>query len=172
VTVGDDGQVSRPRMSLERKAKLGVEAWRLKDSGESYRGIADMFTRRGDEISHTQVGRLIKEAREAAEFIDLIAPAEMRANQLGYLDGAIERTSAEIETGGIEFANGMKLLIQLIKLQKEISGSAMPTRMQIEDVRNEPPPSVATIRAFAAEIDKYRAARDERGPDGLEEFDH
>jgi hypothetical protein len=169
--VGDEAQVSRPRMSKETRARLGVEAWRLKDQGLSYRLIAKKFKERGDDISHVTVMALIKETQEAAEYLDLIGPAETRAVQLGYIDGAIARVDSAIENGEVEFHKGMQLMVQLLKLQKEISGSAMPTRMQIEDVRKEPPPSMATIRAFAEEIDKHKRLRDQRGPDGLEEFD-
>lgn len=170
MTVGDEAQVGRPRMSVERKAKLGVEGWRLKDQGMSFRGIAAKFTKRGDEISHTQVARLVKEAQEASQFLDLVGPAETRANQLGYLDGAIEKTEAAIEAGDVDFEPGMKLLIQLIKLQKDISGSAMPSRLQVETTGDTSVPGLATIRACAAELDKWRHPAE--ATDGLETYDH
>lgn len=150
--------------------RLGLEAWRLKDSGMGSRTISKRFCERGDEVSHTTVLVLIKEAQEASKYLDLIGPAETRANQLGYLDAAIEKTHAAIETGEVAFEAGMKLLIQLVKLQKEISGSAMPTRMQVETTGDTPVPGLATIRAFAAELDKWRPP--DGATDGLEEFDH
>ena len=169
MTASDDGRQSRPRMSPEKRAQLQAEAWRLKDKGWGYRRIAKYFGERGDQISHVTVMTLIKEAQEHARFLDLIGPAEMRATQLGYIDGAIERVEGAMESGEVDFAGGMKLMIQLLKLQKEISGSAMPTRMQVETTSNEPPPSAATIAAFAEELDKYDQKHAE--PDGLERFD-
>lgn len=172
MTVGDEAQVSRPRMSKETRARLGVEAWRLKDQGLSYRGISKQFKSRGDEVSHVTVMALIKEAQEAAEYLDLIGPAEARAVQLGYLDGAIEKTESAMTAGEVDFAVGMKLMIQLLKLQKEISGSAMPVRMQVENTRPGDLPSAPTLAAYAAAIDEHdRKLGEIRKTDGLGEFD-
>jgi hypothetical protein len=172
VTVGDEAQVSRPRMSMEKRAELGLEAWRLKDQGMGSRSISKRFRDRGDDVSHTTVLVLIKEAQEAAEYLDLIGPAETRAQQLGYLDGAIERTQTAIENGEVEFHKGMQLMVQLLKLQKEISGSAMPTRLQVEDTRPGVLPSSPTLAAFAAAIDKHDREKNEiQKTDGLAEFD-
>lgn len=170
MTASDDAQVSRPRMSPEKRAKLQAEAWRLKDKGWGYRRIAKLFSERGDQVSHTLVMTLIKEAQEQAQYLDLIGPAEMRAVQLGYIDGAMERVEAAMEAGDCEFVPGMKLQIALLKLAKEIGGSAMPTRMQVETTTNEAPPSAGTISAFAAAIDEYDQKLAD--PDGLDEFDH
>lgn len=172
MTVGDDAQVRRPRMSPEERARLGVEAWRLKDAGMGSRTIAKRFSERGDDVSHTTVLVLIKEAQEASKYLDLVGPAETRAVQLGYLDGAIEKTHAAIENGEVGFEPGMKLLIQLLKLQKEISGSAMPVRHQIEDTTSDPVPNMATLQAFAAAIDEHDKRKTEvQSTDGLDEFD-
>jgi hypothetical protein len=156
VTVGDDAQVKRPRMSQEKRAQLGAEAWLLKDrEGMSYRTIADRFTARGDEISFMTVMRLIKEAQETAQFLDLVGPAEIRAGQLGRFDTYIEEIKAQIKTGILEPKHGWSLIVAVERLMMTVGGSAMPARMQVETSDGGPPPSMATIREFQRVIDEY-----------------
>lgn len=156
----------------EERAKLAAEAWRLKDQeGLSTRTLEARFKARGYDIDHVTIWRMIKEAQEQAEYLDLIGPAEMRASQLGYLESAIEKTHAAIATTEVEFTKGMTLMIQLIKLQKEISGSAMPTRMQVEATTNNRL-DMTMLRAVQAEIDSHnQITADRQAADGLGEYD-
>lgn len=173
MTVGDETQVKRPRMPAEKRARLGAEAWRLKDrEGMSYRTIADRFTKRGDEIGHVQIMRLIKEARANAEWLDLIEPAEIRAGQLGRFDTYIEKQMAQMQAGTLEPKHGWALIIAVERLMMQVGGSAMPNRTQIETVGDGPVPNMATLREFANALDEYDRRKSEiQNNDGLNEFD-
>lgn len=173
MTVGDEAQVSRPRMSAEKRARLSAEAWRLKDTeGMSYRTIADRFTKRGDPVSHTTVATLISEAQESAKFLDVIGPAVIRAGQLGRFDTYIEEVRADIKAGLLDPAKGWQLIATFERMMTHVGGSAMPTRMQVETDNGAPTPNMETLRAFAESLDSYdRKKQDIQNNDGLSHFD-
>lgn len=165
MTVGDDAQVKRPRMSPEKRARLGVEAWKLLDTQNmSCRTIADKFTARGDPVSHETVRTLIKEAREAAKFLDLVAPAELRAGHIGRFEIYLEELRAQVKAGILEPDKGWDLIAKFERLLMQVGGSAMPARMQVETSGGGPPPSMTTIREFQRVIDEYD--RQEGSPPG------
>ena len=174
MTVGDEAQVKRPRMSAEKLTRLGAEAWKLKDrEGMSYRTIADRFTKRGDEISHTQVMRLIKEARQNAEWLDLIEPAEIRAGQLGRFDTYIEKQMAQMQAGTLEPKHGWALIIAVERLMMQVGGSAMPNRLQVENTGDGGAPNMPLLQEFARAVDEYERRKQQiQATDGLDEFDH
>lgn len=173
MTVGDEAKVSRPRMSAEKRAALGAEAWRLKDrEGMSSRTIADRFTKRGDPVSHVTVLEMVKEAQETARFLDLVGPAEIRAGQLGRFDTYIEEVRAQITAGLLDPAKGWALIATFERMMTDVGGSKMPARLQVETSNGEPPPSMATIRAMAEALDKYDQDKTElQKTDGLDAYD-
>lgn len=174
MTASDEAQVSRPRMSAEKRARLSAEAWRLADTENmSYRTIADRFNKRGDEVSFMTVGRLVKEARETAKFLDLISPAELRAGQLGRFPTYLEKIQAQITAGILDPAKGWALIATFERLLKEVGGTAMPTRLQVEGVdEKDPVPNMAVLQAFAAGLEEHdRRKQQIQATDGLGEFD-
>lgn len=173
MTVGDDAQVKRPRMSPEKRARLGAEAWRLLDTQNmSCRTIADKFTARGDPVSHETVRTLIKEAREAAKFLDLITPAELRAGHIGRFEIYLEEVKAQIKTGVLDPDKGWGLIAKFERLLMDVGGSKMPTRLQVENTGDRPTPNMAVLREFAAELDRIDRTREQiQANDGLDEYD-
>lgn len=170
MTVGDDAKVKRPRMSPEKRAALGAEAWLLNDTENmSSRTIAARFTKRGDPVSHTTVIVLIEEARATAEYLDLMGPSVIRAGQLGRFETYLEEVRAQIKAGILDAAKGWQLIVSVEKLLTQVGGSvhdrALPPSAG-------PPPSMSAIRAFADELDRHERRKAEiQGADGLDEFD-
>jgi hypothetical protein len=159
VTVREDGHIGRPpRYSPEKRAALGDEAWSLHDTGwGGVRKIARMFTNRGDQCSHTLVWELISEARDRAQFLDFVGPAQSRAASIGRLDEAlaeqletIRSHKAALQTGelqgkSLDYEKAAAVLdkavaryLQLEQLWVKVTGAAMPTRTQIEGPNGEP----------------------------------
>lgn len=173
MTVGDEAQVKRPRMSPEKRAALGGEAWRLMDTENmSSRTIADKFTKRGDPVSHVTVIEMVKEARVRAKYLDLVAPAELRAGQLGRFETYLEEVRAQIKTGLLDPDKGWSLIATFERLLMTVGGSAMPSRVQVESTGDAPTPNMATMRAFAEAVDDYDQRKQQiQATDGLEEYD-
>jgi len=184
VTVSEDGRVSRPRYSPEKRAKLGDEAWNLKDQGRSLRTISKMFTDRGDPISHATVAEIISEAQDRARFLDFVGPAQSRAASIGRLDQALERQLATVtelaagaQTGELDFEKGhtaldkaMARYVQLETLWVKVTGAAMPTRTQIEGPNGEPiGPDAAFLAALTQSVDAHaRKTKSMEENDGLD----
>lgn len=190
MTVSEEGRIGRPpRYSPEKRAALGDEAWRLHDQGwGSVRRIAKMFNERGDECSHALVWQLIKEARDRAQFLDFVGPAESRAASIGRLDEALAEQLDTIrshraamltgELGGrdaYEKAAGvldkaMARYLQLEQLWVKVTGAAMPTRTQIEGPNGEPvAPNMALFARLKREVDEHaQRTKDMEENDGLD----
>jgi hypothetical protein len=146
VTVSDNEASSRARLTPEERAKLGAEAWRLADiQGLSVRSIHERFLNQGHRISHMTVWRLLKEAYEQAKFLDLIGPAEQRVGAIGRLQTAIEKTLAAIDTNEVEFDKGMARYVQLEGMLMKLTGSAMPSRIEVSGDPERATPDMAFI---------------------------
>jgi hypothetical protein len=185
VTVSEDGP-PRGRFSAdaESRAKLGDEAWNLKDQGRSLRTIAKMFTDRGDPVSHTTVAELISEAQDRARFLDFVGPAQSRATSIGRLDAALERQLATItelavgaSTGELDFEKGHSALdkamaryVSLETLWVKVTGASMPTRLQVEDANGDPiGPNMAVLHELRKAVDKHaEKTKDMEKTDGLD----
>lgn len=173
MTVSDNGATPGPppRFSPEERARLGLEAWRLQDTeNASLRTIAKRFTERGDKMSHTFVGELIKEAKTKAKYLDLVDPATSRATLLGYIDTWVEMTRAAIDGGEVKFDKGMATLVQLARLHMQLSGASMPTRLQVETPTRGL--DMTFLSALQEEIDRHdQATAAHEAADELGEYD-
>lgn len=185
MTVSEDGRTPRPRLSPEKRAQLGDEAWSLRDQmGMSSRRIAAAFSERGDQVSHVFVIQLINEAIDRAKFLDFVGPAQSRAASIGRLElaldeqwqtirshkAAITNTEVDYETGNALLDKAMARYLQLETLWVKVTGAAMPTRMQIEDSKGDPiAPNMAALNELGKAVAEHSAKTMEmERTDGLE----
>jgi hypothetical protein len=167
VTVSDHGTGKR-RLTPQERARLGAEAWRLKDTqGLSVRTIHKRFVDQGYDVSHMTVWRLLKEAYEQAQFLDLIGPAEMRVGAIGRLEAAMEKLLAAIDTGEIDIDKGTARYVQLETLLIKLTGAAMPSRVQVTDDRESPKPDLAFLEALRKATEEAERQEKEEEANGF-----
>ena len=113
--------------------------------------------------------RLLKEAYEQSQFLDLIGPAEQRVGAIGRLETAIEKTLAAIDTGEVEFEKGMARYVQLEGMLIKLTGAAMPSRVEVaSDPERAVPDMVFLEELRKAKEHAARMAEMEEN-DGLDE---
>jgi hypothetical protein len=159
-------------MAADQRAKLAAEAWALRDrQGMSVRQIADRFQKQGHQVSHMTVHRMLKEAYEQAQFLDLVGPAESRAGAIGRFDTYIEKILTAIDTGEQDFEKGMKLVLAAEQMLMKLTGSAMPSRMEVTGADGEAiTPNMAVLNELRRSVDEHaRRTKDMEENDGLDD---
>lgn len=164
-----DNERTRARLTAEERARLGAEAWRLNDiQGLSVRTIHARFVADGWQISHMTVHRLLKEAYEQAQFLDLIGPAEQRVGAIGRLQTAIEKCLAAIDTGEVDFDKGMARYVQLEGMLMKLTGSAMPSRVEVSGDRERPAPDMILLEELRKAKEHAQKMEEMEANDGLD----
>lgn len=169
MTVSDNETSSRARLTAEERAKLGAEAWRLSDrEGMSVRSIHERFVAQGWQISHMTVWRLLKEAYEQAQFLDLIGPAEMRVGAIGRLQEAIEMTLTAIRNGEVEFDKGMARYASLEQTLIKLTGAAMPSRVEVATDGDRAVPDMVFLEELRKAKEHAQRMEEMESSDGLD----
>lgn len=139
MTVSDGERLRRGSLTPEEKAKWQAEAWYLMDRQKlGSRSIQKKWEREHEfYVSHVTILKWVNEAREQAEILKLFGPAQVRAGQLGRIEDYLEHLWATVQTGEMPPDIGFKLIHQYESLLTKVSGSAAPTRSQVEITTGE-----------------------------------
>jgi hypothetical protein len=132
--VSDGERLRRGSLAPEEKAKWQAEAWYLMDRQKlGSRSISKKWAAEHDfHVSHVTILKWVNEAREQAEILKLFGPAQVRAGQLGRIEDYLEHLWTAVQTGEMPPDVGFKLIHQYESLLTKVSGSAAPTRSQLE----------------------------------------
>lgn len=115
MTVSDGERLRRGSLTAEERAVWAVKAWQLADKfNMSYRQIEERWAaEHGFRVSHVTIRKWVNDARAQSKILELYEPAQVRLDLLGKLERYQEAIQAAMDAGDIDFADGMKMLIQV-----------------------------------------------------------
>jgi hypothetical protein len=147
----------RPPITTREEA-MGVALVLVKERGLGVRGIAEELTARGWPIGKTQAAELVKEARAAEPFLDLLDREEARKDQADRLHSYYRILLEDMRSGqlrGFEFVERMQWIENR---WAKLAGLDAPKQLQVavEDKR-EVTPDFAMLDALREAIREARA---------------
>lgn len=170
MTVSDGGRLRPHSLTTEQRAHLAALAWHWHETELlSTRSIAKRIEEReGIRVSHVWVAKALNDARDQAKILELYGPAQVRAGQIGRIEQYLEVLHAAVQAGEIDLDVGMKLIHANETLLMKVTGSAAPTRSQVEITQPEKvSPNMALLEELRKVAEQEKEMEEMEANDGL-----